>query len=256
MAANTGWGQLRMAAREITAAMYANAIWRSGDMTTADDELRRKVVEKVYREQVPAQAAASWLGITRRGLTKMASRPPRRSTGKRSVRDHVMDILTGHPGKWFSPAELYDEVRDRGLVTSETEIEDTLIELRKVEQVIEQRSGQTCRYRSADWVRRVSLRDPSRKRGIMQAVECLPEILEQVLGQVEGAGLSSYRYSLPKGREADILDEVRAAVSEVLRRHEAAAAASGEEAQPVTVMMMGGLGWLGTAAQPSDEEVG
>ena len=71
------WGDVGAALRQVSARMYARAIFETGDMTTAQDELLRAIIMIIYDEDVPMSVAGRWLQVTPRWLRTLASRPPR-----------------------------------------------------------------------------------------------------------------------------------------------------------------------------------
>ena len=246
---------LRVMARDVAAALYARAIWRTGDMTTATDELERKIVQRVYAEGIPAAAAAAWLKISTRWLRKLSNRAPRKPATLEPHERHVIQLLRDRPARWLTATALAAALEERGVATCEAQVLDVLERLGKVGQVVEERVGRARRFRAAEAVRVFEASDvQQRKKAVVTRAEAIPEIIEQYLGGVPGSAFSVYRYGVPAGREGAIADEVRGAVSEILRRHTAEAEAErGGECGHVTYMLLGGAGWIG--APPVEEDI-
>ncbi len=232
--------------REVAAQVYAHAVWRTGDMTHATEDFERKLVERVYDEQVPLATAASWLRISGRWLRKLATRVRRRPAEVDEIERDLMALLRDRADRWFGVDDVVTILRDRGLPACEPAVLDLLKRLSGVGQVIEQRVGTERYYRAAARVHVYNAEGvAARKRAVMTRSEAIPEVVEQYVGGVAGASFSVYRYTIPKGREAEAAEAVRAAVSEVLRQFTTEAEASDEDPAKVTYLLLGANGWPG-----------
>lgn len=232
--------------REVAAQVYAHAVWRTGDMTHANADFERKLLERVYDEQVPLNAAARWLKISARWLRKLATRVKRTTLAVDDTERDVMALLRDRSDRWFGSDDVVDILRQRGVAACEPAVREMLKQLSGVGQVIEQRVGTGRYYRAASRVHvyRAEGAD-GRKRAVMQRSEAIPEIVEQYVGGVEGSSYSVYRYTIPKGKEAEVAAAVRAAVSGVLREYTQEAEACDDEPGKATYLLLGANGWPG-----------
>ena len=240
--------RLRQRARALAAALYAHAIWRTGDMSTAADEVHRSILEEMYEREISVTSAARWLKRSTRWLHKLANRPLMRGTTR--VEDHelhLMSLLRDQPDRWFTVAELTRALEARGVTTCDPAVEQMLRPLVDVGQVARQQAGRRCTYQAATSYRVTRARDVAeREEHVARQVTAIPEMIEQYMGGVPGAVCGILRYTIPRGAEAQVAAELRDAVSAVLRSH--AEKADGQDADgssQVTYMMLGGQGLLG-----------
>ena len=241
--------RLRQRARQLAAAVYAHAIWRTGDMSTAADEVHRSILEEMYDRQISVTSAASWLKRSTRWLHKLASRPLTRGTQR--VEDHelhLMQILRDQPDRWFSVRDITRALESRGLETCDAAVEDMLRPLVDVGQVARQQAGRRCSYKAIAIYRRTEARGTDqRQEHVARQVTAVPEMIEQYLGGVPGAVFGILRYSIPEGQEEALAGDLREAVSGVLKRYAAQAEATddADATTQVSYLVMGGQGLLG-----------
>ncbi len=240
--------RLRQRARTLAAALYAHAIWRTGDMSTAADEVHRSILEEMYDREISVTSAASWLKRSTRWLHKLANRPLKKGTSR--VEDHelhLMSLLRDQPGRWFTVSELSRSLEARGVATCDAAVEQMLRPLVDVGQVTRQRAGRRCTYQAAGSYHFTNARGVAqREEHVARQVTAVPEMIEQYMGGVPGAVFGIMRYTIPKGAEEQVAADLREAVSAVLRSHaEKADAQDADASAQVTYMMLGGQGLLG-----------
>ena len=245
--------RLRQRARQMAAALYAHAIWRTGDMSTVADEVHRNILSEMYEREISVTSAASWLKRSTRWLHKLASRPPKRGTDAVEDHDlHLMQVLRDQPDRWFRVTDLTRALAARGIETCDAAVEDMLRPLVDVGQIARQQAGRSCTYRALKTWRVTEAHGvEQREEHVGRQITAVPELIEQYLGGVPGSAFGILRYSIRRGEEEALAADLRQAVSGVLREYAARATADaeatpdGDRTTQVTYLVMGGQGLLG-----------